>query len=85
MQLPKTPCNRVLDAILKDLDDIKTAIDHKLSCVALFIDLINGFDTVDRQLLVNLLLRVVWCFMVFFSSYSICQTDKCCLWSCHLG
>lgn len=53
----------------------------RLTCVALFTDFINEFDTVDHQLLVSLLLRVVLCFMVFFRSHSICQTDKCCLWS----
>lgn len=84
MQHPET-CKRVLEASLKDFDDIKTAVDHKLCSVALFIDLTNGFDAVDHQLLVNLLLGVVWCFMVFFRSHSISQTDKCCFWSCHLG
>lgn len=77
MQHPKTRCNRGLDASLKTLDDIWPPS----TCVALFTDFINEFDTVDHQLLVSLLLRVVLCFMVFFRSHSICQTDKCRLWS----
>ena len=46
-----------VSATLKVFDDIKEALDNKLMCVSLFIDLTKAFDTVDHPLLINTLLR----------------------------
>lgn len=42
-------------ATLKVTDDIKMALDKKLVCAAMFIDLTKAFDTVDHPLLINAL------------------------------
>lgn len=64
-------------ASLKVLDDIKAAVDNKLFCVALFIDLTKAFDTVDHHILSNILLKAGFSLNVvgWFQSYLLDRTQ----------
>lgn len=47
------PGHGCITATLKVLNDIALALDNKMSCAAVFIDLAKAFDTVDHSILSN--------------------------------
>lgn len=47
-----------VSATLKVIDDLKAAIDKRLFCMAVFINLTKAFDTVDPSMLIKTLLNI---------------------------
>ena len=81
-------------ATLNVLNDIKTAIDKRQYCVAVFIDLAKAFDSVNHHILIGRLNSLGFsndC-LAWFTNYfsdSVSNRRACCpdlwqsLWGCH--